>query len=191
MRVIRLSRWVLLKWPSTGLFRRFRIHKNIRIQKVNVQKWKVFRTKWWQIFPEFVWSSFNHALYVDYYSTFSAPFPWGENVGRFIRPVRLACNTQVKFNSWLRCFLNSQCAVTYYCCIQFCFTLSLPQCKHRSLFLRSHFCFTLSLPQCIHRSLFLVTACYLFQKVRYFCCLQASSFYISSASLKHDRSCNT
>jgi hypothetical protein len=43
--------------------------------------------------------------------------------------------TQDKFNSRLRCLLNSQCAVIYYCWIQFCFTLSVPQCIHRSLFL--------------------------------------------------------
>jgi hypothetical protein len=171
MRVFRLSRWVLLKWPSTVLLQRFRVHNNIRIQKVNVQKWKVFRTKWWQLFPEFTWSSFNHALYVDYYSTFSAQTPWDESVGRFFRPVRLACDTQDKFNSRLRCFLNSQCAGTYYCCS----LISAAHSPYRSVYtglsflVRSHFCCTLSLPQCTHRSLFLVSACYLFQKLRYSC----------------------
>jgi hypothetical protein len=64
------------KYTYKNLFHRFRIHKNIHIKKFNVKKkGEVFRNKWWQLFPEFVWFSFNHALYVDYYSTFSAQTP--------------------------------------------------------------------------------------------------------------------
>jgi len=201
---------VLLKWPPTGLLQRFRIHKNLGIQKVNVQKWKVFRTKWWQLFPEFVWSSFNHALYVDYFSTFSAQTPWGVPWARVSGAssaqsgwpvthrvssihgyaVSYIRNVQSHITVAFGAASHSPYSMSFLLRSHFCFTLSLPQCIHRSFFflsfflsccelisatlspyrsvytglsflLRSHFCYTLSLPQCIHRSFFLVANSFL------------------------------
>jgi hypothetical protein len=97
-----------------------------------------------------------------------------------LHALRTAVYTQVSF-----CDLISASRSPYrsvYTGLSFCDLISASHSPYRrvytglSFLLQSHFCFTLSVPQCIHRFLFLVSACYLFQKLLYSCFLTVVKF---------------